>query len=107
MEDSFTTFIKEMLDAKQWSEHVDDEVRAQLEQDLRTRLMDQIDRAIIERVPEDKIDGLNELLDKQVPEEEIRQYVTESGVDTKQVTLETMVRFRDLYLTQGSTDGEA
>lgn len=107
MEDPFTTYIKEMLNAKQWSEHVDDEVRAQLEQDLRTRLMDQIDRAIVEQIPEDKIDGLNELLDRETSEEEIQQYVASSGVDTKRVALETMVRFRDLYLAQESTDEEA
>jgi hypothetical protein len=107
MEDPFATFVKEMLDSKQWSEHVDDEVRAQLEQDLRTRLMDQIDRAIVEQIPEDKIDGLNELLDREVSEEEIQQYVAGSGVDTKQIALETMVRFRDLYLAQEPTEEDA
>lgn len=98
MGDPFDAFIKEMLNAKQWSTAVDDEVKQQLEADLKNRLMDQIDRAVIEAMPEDKVNGLNELLDREASEDEVRQFIQQSGVDTQRVTLETMLRFRDLYL---------
>lgn len=98
MGDPFDAFIKEMLNAKQWSTAVDDEVKQQLEADLKNRLMDQIDRAVIEAMPEDKVNGLNELLDRDASEDEVRQFIQQSGVDTQHVTLETMLRFRDLYL---------
>ena len=98
MGDPFDAFIKEILNAKQWSTAVDDEVKQQLEADLKNRLMDQIDRAVIEAMPEDKVNGLNELLDREASEDEVRQFIQQSGVDTQRVTLETMLRFRDLYL---------
>ena len=104
--DPFTTFIKEMLGAKAWNQQVSDEVKAQLESDLRSRLMDQIDQAVIEALPDDKIDGLNELLDREPSEEEIQQYVATSGVDVQRVTTETMLRFRDLYLGPGDANGQ-
>jgi len=103
--DPFTTFIKEMLSTKAWSQQVDDEVKAQLESDLGLQLMDQIDRAVIEALPEDKVDGLNELLDREAPEEEIQQYVATSGIDVQRITTETMLRFRDLYLGTSTANG--
>jgi len=103
--DPFTTFIKEMLSAKAWSQQVDDEVKAQLESDLRIQLMDQIDRAVIEALPDDKVDGLNDLLDREASEEEIQQYVADSGVDVQRITTEAMLRFRDLYLGTSPTNG--
>ena len=103
--DPFTTFIKEMLSAKAWNQQVDDEVKAQLESDLRSQLMDQIDRAVIDALPEEKVDGLNELLDREVPEEEIQQYIATSGVDVQRITTETMLHFRDLYLGSSDANG--
>lgn len=94
-----------MLSAKAWGQQVSDEVKAQLESDLGSQLMDQIDRAVIEALPEEKIDGLNELLDREAPEEEIQQYVAASGVDVQRITTETMLRFRDLYLGPDNTNG--
>ncbi len=105
MNDPFTTFIKEMLSTKAWGQQVDDEVKAQLESDLGSQLMDQIDRAVIEALPEDKVDGLNELLDREAPEEEIQQYVATSGIDVQRITTETMLRFRDLYLGTSTANG--
>ena len=90
-------FIKDLLDAKNLN-GVDDEVRQQLEQDLKTRLLDQIDRAIIEALPEDKLSGFNELLDNNSTAQDVQKYIIECGVDTQKVTLETMLRFRALYL---------
>lgn len=90
-------FIKDLLDAKNLN-GVDDEVRQQLEQDLKTRLLDQIDRAIIEALPEDKLSGFNELLDNNSTAQDVQKYIIKCGVDTQKVTLETMLRFRALYL---------
>lgn len=90
-------FIKDLLDAKNLN-GVDDEVRQQLEQDLKTRLLDQIDRAIIEALPEDKLSGFNALLDNNSTAQDVQKYIIECGVDTQKVTLETMLRFRALYL---------
>ena len=96
-QDALSKFINDIIDAKGYKT-LDGDVRRQLEQDLKNRLLDQIDRAVLGALPENKIDGFNELLDRDASKQEIQQYVATSGVDTKKITLETMLRFRSLYL---------
>ncbi|MEO8691151.1 MAG: hypothetical protein ABI397_00010 [Candidatus Saccharimonas sp.] len=103
MDDPFKTFIKDMLNSKTWSPGVDTDAKALLEEDLQTRLMDQIDQAVVEALPEDKVDGLNALLDREAPDNEVQQYIASSGVDIQRVTTETMLRFRDLYIGSQNT----
>ena len=96
-QDALSKFINDIIDAKNFKT-LDSDVRQQLEQDLKNRLFDQIDRAVLGALPENKIDGFNDLLDRNASQQEIQQYIANSGVDTKKITLETMLRFRSLYL---------
>lgn len=96
-QDAISKFISDIIDAKGYKT-LDSDVRRQLEQDLKNRLIDQINRAVIGALPENKIDGFNDLLDRGASQQEVQQYIATSGVDTKKITLETMLRFRSLYL---------
>lgn len=96
-QDAISKFISDIIDAKGYKT-LDSDVRRQLEQDLKNRLIDQINRAVLEALPENKIDGFNDLLDRGASQQEVQQYIATSGVDTKKITLETMLRFRSLYL---------
>ena len=96
-QDALSKFINDIIDAKNFKT-LDSDVRQQLEQDLKNRLLDQIDRAVLGALPENKIDGFNDLLDRDASQQEVQRYVATSGVDTKKITLETMLRFRSLYL---------
>ena len=96
-QDALSKFINDLIDAKGYKT-LDSDVRRQLEQDLKNRLIDQIDRAVLEALPENKIEGFNDLLDRNASQQEVQQYIANSGVDTKKITLETMLRFRSLYL---------
>lgn len=96
-QDALSKFISDIIDAKGYKT-LDSDVRRQLEEDLKNRLLDQIDRAVLGALPENKIDGFNDLLDRNASQQEIQQYIASSGVDTKKITLETMLRFRSLYL---------
>lgn len=95
--DALEEFINDMLAQKKLP-GVDEQVHTQLVSDLKNRLMDQIDRAVVEGLPSDRIDGFNELLDKEADDQEIQRYIVESGVDSRRISLETMLRFRALYL---------
>lgn len=101
--DPLAEFVNDMLAQKQLP-GVDEAVHAQLVSDLRNRLMDQIDQAVVEALPADKVDGFNDLLDREAQDTELQQYIADSGVDVRRVTMETMLRFRALYLG-GSTQG--
>ena len=105
MNDPFSVFIKEMISSKQWNSNLDDEAREQLEIDLRSKLMDQIDQAVVEALPEDKVDELGLMLDDGVSDDEVRDFISNSGVDTQRITTEIMLRFRDLYIEDQSTKG--
>jgi len=60
--DELDQFVNEMLDAKQLS-GVTDDVRAQLVSDLKQRLLDQVNKALIDALPDGKMDEFEQLLD--------------------------------------------
>ena len=102
MEYQLDDFINQVITDKNLS-GLTDEVREQLVEDLRQRLMDQIDRAIIDALPEDKaIEFSNKLDDENFGDEQVQQFMNDSGVDMQGVTLATMLRFRELYLGAGA-----
>lgn len=93
-------FVRDMLADKDLPGLSDDEIREQVITDLKEQLLDQIDRAIVEAIPDDKIDDFNSLLDNEdTSDDSLREYIAQSGVDVDRVTIDTMTRFRDLYLT--------
>jgi hypothetical protein len=96
--DELDKFIGDILEAKKLS-GFDDDVRVQLIADLKQQLLDQINRAIINALPEDKLDEFNALLeDPNNTDESIQSFIMNSGVNINRVTTTTMLRFRELYL---------
>lgn len=99
-------FIDQIIDAKQLP-GLNDEVRSQLKDDLRRRLMDQIDRAAVTALSDEKAEELSKKLDDEnFTPEDAAKFMQESGVDLSKVTLETMIRFRMLYLGTGEQEAE-
>jgi hypothetical protein len=96
--DELDKFIGDILEAKQLS-GLDNEVKAELIADLKQQMLDQINRAIISALPEEKLDEFNVLLeDPNTSEEAIQAYIMNSGVNINRVTTTTMLQFRELYL---------
>jgi Arc/MetJ-type ribon-helix-helix transcriptional regulator len=91
-------FIDQLIDEKGYSD-LDDDVRHELKVDMIQRLMDQIDQAAINALPEDKaIELADKLDDESFDDEKVAQFMQDSGIDLQQVALETMLQFRMLYL---------
>lgn len=102
--DELDKFIEDIVAVKQLS-GVTDEVRAQLVSDLKQRLLDQINRALIDALPDEQIDAFNALLDEpSSTDETVQQFIVNTGVDVRRVTAETMLRFRDLYIKPNSQE---
>lgn len=98
VDDELDKFIDEIITTKNLS-GINDDVRAQLIADMKERLIDQINRALIDALPDDKLSEFNNLLDSEdVSDDMVQHFISNSGVDIKKVTVGTMLLFRDLYL---------
>lgn len=98
MEDKLEQFIDEIIDAKRLP-GMNEQVKAQLRTDLLVQLEDQINAALVNALSPDKVEQLNDMLDQDgVTDEQVRQFIDGSGVDSQRIAAQTMLRFRDLYL---------
>ena len=92
-----TVFINQLLDQKGLGS-LDSEVREQLVSDLEKRLVDQINRALVEALPEDKLAEFTKLADSNSSDEQLQTFLSENGVDSQQVTTDVMLQFKQAYL---------
>lgn len=99
--DEVDRFLNQILDEKKITGD-SPEIRPQLIADLRHHLMEQIDRAMVEALTPQQVTQLNELMDRDdTTDQQIQDFFRQSGVDSQQVVLNTMMRFRRYYLGAG------
>lgn len=95
---SMDEFIEQILNEKGIVD-VTPEVREQLKEEMKTRLNDQINKAAVMQLSEEKAVELASLIDDpDFTDEKMTEFMKDSGVDLVQVTLDTMLKFRGLYL---------
>ena len=95
--DNVEQFIDQLIDEKDLN--LEDDVRQELKVDMINRLLDQIDKASINALPEDKaIELADKLDDPDFTDDQVSEFIRNSGVDLERVALETMMQFRMLYL---------
>ena len=98
---SVDEFIESILNDKGITD-VTPEVRQELKEDMKKRLLDQIDRAAIMQLSEEKADELTRLMDDpEFTNEKMTEFMQNSGVNLAEVALDTMLKFRALYLGTG------
>lgn len=98
---SVDDFIETLLDEKGITE-VEPEIRAELKEDMKARLMDQINRAAIMKLSEEKATELAGMVDNpDFNDEKMAEFMKNSGVNLTEVALDTMLQFRNFYLDLG------
>ncbi|MDO5480477.1 MAG: DUF5663 domain-containing protein [Candidatus Saccharibacteria bacterium] len=91
-------FIEDLLNKKGLS-GVDEEAKKDLITEMKTQLEEQLNRAAVQALPEEKAKELADLVDKpDFTTKEMAKFMQESGVDFNQIALETMQKFAKLYL---------
>ena len=91
-------FIESLLNDKGIT-NIEPEIREELKADMKKRLEDEINRAAIEALPEEKAAELAKLVEQpDFTNEKMTEFITNSGVNLTEVALETMLRFRNFYL---------
>lgn len=94
-------FIEQIM-AEKGVDDIEPEVKEELKADMKQRLLDQIDKAAIMKLSEEKAAELAAKVDNpNFTNEDLTAFMQNSGVDLTQVALETMLQFRNFYLEPG------
>lgn len=96
--ESVDQFIEQLLIDKGVAD-LEPKVKGELMADMKQRLMDQIDKAAVMELSEEKAAELAEKIDDPAfTNEKMTEFMQASGVDLTQVAIETMLKFRNFYL---------
>lgn len=78
---------------------IEPEIRDELKEDMKKRLLDEINRAAIMQLTEEQASELDQkLAEPDFSNEDMVKFVQDAGVDLTQVAVDTMLRFRGMYL---------
>ena len=98
---SIDDFIESLLKEKGITD-VEGDIKEDLKNEMKNELMNQINEAAIYELSEDKAAELTELMnDPNFSNEQMTEFMQQSGVNLTQVTLDTMLKFRNFYLGTG------
>ena len=78
------------------------EGRVQIAGEIKDELVQQINRAILMELPDEKLDEIDQKMEAgEMNPEDLQQFVQDSGVDVAKITTETMLYFKAFYLGNG------
>lgn len=101
--DQLDTFLGEIIDKKHLS-GINDDVKKQLLADMKERLLDKINRALIEELSDENIAKISDLIDENPDDQaRVQDFLVSSGVDVRKVTAKVMLSFQAYYL-EGSKE---
>lgn len=96
--DQLDTFIQEIIEAKHLP-GITDEAKTDIRAQMREDLLDMVNRALVEALPDDRFEAFSQLVENEtITDDQVQNFIAESGVDVQKVTAKTMLAFRDLYL---------
>lgn len=94
-------FIENLL-MKKGITDIEPDVKEDLKNDMKKRLLDQIDKAAVMQLSEEKADELARLVENpDFTNEKMAEFMQKSGVNLTEVALDTMLKFRNFYLGTG------
>lgn len=94
-------FISQLLVDKGIKD-LEPEIEEDLKNDMKTRLMDQINKAAVMQLSEEKAAELAGMVDDpDFTNEKLTEFMQNSGVNLTEVAIDTMLQFRSAYLGVG------
>lgn len=88
-------FIREIVNAK--NSTIPADVEQELVAEMLNRLINQINRDLINALPESTVDAVNYALDKN-DMNQVQDLIAQSGVNQQAIMARTMLNFRQQYL---------
>ncbi len=98
-EESINLFIEGLME-KKGIDSTSEELKNDIFMDLKTRLMEEIDRSLVAELPDEKLEELSAKAEKdgQLDPEEVAKAIEESNLDVEEIVGMTMAKFSDIYL---------
>lgn len=95
------SFVEGLINDKN-IEGLTPEGRKQIAGEIKDELVQQINRAVLMELPDDKLDEIDQKLEAgEIQPEELQAIIQDSGVDVAKITAETMLYFKAFYLGRG------
>lgn len=97
-EDNFDRFVNSLIKEKDLK-GLTPEVREQVAAELKNLISEEVNRAILMELSDEKLDELDKLMDNgPLSEAQMQEFLRTSGVDIPKVTTKTLMYFRSFYL---------
>lgn len=107
MDANLDEFLEQLLIEKGITS-LDDDVKAEVKAGMEQRILDQIDRACINALSEEKaIELADKLDDENFGEKEMLDFIADSGVDTTAIVTDTLIQFKAFYLADTTPESVA
>lgn len=99
-------FIIGLMDEK-GIQYGDEPYKSDIFQELKTRLLTELDRSLVAALPDDKLDEFSKVVaqDGKIDPDVVAKAVLDAGVDVEKVAGETMAKFKDIYLGEDTAAG--
>ncbi|MDO4870598.1 MAG: hypothetical protein Q3996_00665 [Candidatus Saccharibacteria bacterium] len=94
--DQLEQFIREIIKIKNTT--LDAETEQELVEEMVDRLTNQINRDIINALPEEMVTEINQLMDNNEESDKVWEVIERSGIDQQAIIARTMINFRQQYL---------
>lgn len=96
---SAVQFIDKLIESKGFGEGIDEELHAQLRNDLLNELGDRINRAIVESLSPEQVIKMEHLIDtNQI--DKIQSFLHNEGINTQALVARVMSEFQASYLEE-------
>lgn len=92
-------FVDRLVEEKKYPEDLEKEVMDQIKSDLLSRVEDRVNMVIISNLSEEKLGEFNELMDKNVSDEEMQKFCSDNIPNLSQLIATELVVFRQTYLS--------
>lgn len=92
-------FIVGLMDER-GIQYGDEPYKSDIFQELKTRLLTELDRSLVAALPDDKLDEFSKVVaqDGKIDPDVVAKAVVDTGVDVEKVAGETMAKFKEIYL---------
>ena len=103
-QDELDGFVDSLIEKKNLK-GLTPEGRETVARELKELVVEEINRAIIDALPDDKLDELDRITSQEnFNPEDVQKLIADSGINTAKITTETLLYFESFYLGRGETE---